>query len=786
MDKKSLEVLEFPKVKEILAEFTSFSASRELALELQPLTSYETVVRLLRQSAEARLLLELEPGFTIGGVFDIRPLAAMAAREKILETLDLLQVQQVLIASRHLRGNLARVASDFPMLWEIAQGITELGQIERNISHCIGLTGEVLDTASPQLATVRRKLNDMKQQLMERLEAFMGSAKGQKVVQEAIITEREGRYVIPVKVEARREVKGIVHDVSNTGATVFVEPWATVELGNTLRELSREEQREIERILGSLSGEIGEHEGEIVQSITRIAELDLALAKARYARRFRASEPKVTEFDGNTSGGIIRLAEARHPLLADKAVPLSVEIGREFSALIITGPNTGGKTVALKTVGLLSLMVQSGLPIPALPESQMPVFDGIFADIGDEQSIEQTLSTFSWHMNNIARIINHASRKSLVLLDELGTSTDPAEGSALARSLLMYFLARGALIVATTHFSDLKAFAHTTRGMQNASLDFDPVTLAPTYHLVLGIPGGSNALATAARLGLPAEIIDNARSMLAKGTQEFETLLADLITEKHKMEDLSATLAQEKAEIEKRLSELENEFKRVKSEERRIVLETRDRVVSEAAELHKALHDAEADLRKEKSRERVAETRKVLAAIQKQLQGTTWKPAPGEEMAEEAAARIDVGNTVWVKEAGIHGTVLAVNEDKRQVEVQIGAAKIRLGLDGVEKTAPPEAKMSPHYTVIQRPSGRIVARELDLRGKRAEAIEMELDTYLNDAAVAGLGEVRIVHGYGTGAARKTVRERLAGHQLVKSFRPGERGEGGDGVTVVRL
>ncbi|MDD4860258.1 MAG: Smr/MutS family protein, partial [Dehalococcoidales bacterium] len=330
------------------------------------------------------------------------------------------------------------------------------------------------------------------------------------------------------------------------------------------------------------------------------------------------------------------------------------------------------------------------------------------------------------------------------------------------------------------------AFAHTTKGMQNASLDFDPVTLAPTYHLVLGIPGGSNALATAARLGLPAEIIENARNMLAKGTQEFETLLSDLMTEKQKMESLSEKLAQEKNEVEQRVAELESKLSRVKSEERRIIQETRDRIVSEAAELNKTLRQAEADLRKEKSRERVSETRKVLAAIQKQLQSPAWKPVPGNETEAEAAAHIREGDTVWVKEAGIHGTVLTVNEDNRQIEVQIGAGKIRLGIDGVEKTAAPEIRKVPQYIVTKRPAARAVARELDLRGKRAEAIELELETYLNDAVMAGLMEVRIVHGHGTGAARKIVRERLTGHQLVKSFRAGERGEGGDGVTVVKL
>ena len=357
-------------------------------------------------------------------------------------------------------------------------------------------------------------MREVRQEVLTHLQAIITSPRGRKIVQEPIITEREGRYVIPVKVESRRQIKGIVHDVSNTEATVFIEPWTTTDTQNELRQLVAEEKDEIERILRTLSAEAGAFEGEITRNIELIAEIDLALAKARYAREAKATEPIIVaaarsaKAEGAEPGGVLRLVEARHPLLKKKAVPLSVEIGRDFSVLVITGPNTGGKTVALKTIGLLSLMAQAGLPIPAQAESRIPVFDGVYADIGDEQSIEQTLSTFSWHIGNIVHIINNATAQSLVLLDELGTNTDPGEGSALGRSILLHFLSQRTMAVATTHYTELKALAHATDGMENAALDVDPVTMAPTYHLTVGIPGGSNALATASRLGLPEEIVD--------------------------------------------------------------------------------------------------------------------------------------------------------------------------------------------------------------------------------------------------------------------------------------
>ncbi|TEU18577.1 MAG: endonuclease MutS2, partial [Dehalococcoidia bacterium] len=635
----------------------------------------------------------------------------------------------------------------------------------------------------------------VRQELLTHLQAIVTSPRGRKIAQEPIVTERQGRYVIPVKVECRRQIKGIVHDVSNTEATVFIEPWTTTDTQNELRELVAAEKDEIERILKTLSAEAGAFQSEISRNIELIAELDLALAKARYAREAKATEPIIVaavrsaRAEGHEPGGVLKLVEARHPLLGKKAVPLSVEIGRDCSVLVITGPNTGGKTVALKTIGLLSLMALAGLPIPAQAESRIPLFDGVYADIGDEQSIEQTLSTFSWHIGNIVHIINNATAQSLVLLDELGTNTDPGEGSALGRAILLHFLSQRTMIVATTHYTELKALAHATDGMQNAALDVDPVTMAPTYHLTVGIPGGSNALATASRLGLPAEIVSRARNMLSKGAQKIEALLIHLVTEQKNVESLRHSLEKELNEAEQSDADLKNRLRQLEEERRRIIKQTRDQVVREAAELQMKIRGAAADLRKEKSREKLEQAKKTLAEAREKLDAEVWQARPAVEMeeTEAGAGPIANGDTVWLKEAGVSVTVLSVFEERGLVEVQAGKVKMTLRLDGVEKRIPSTGVVKTGAALIRREMSKPgVSPELDLRGKRAEEVEPLLDDYLNEASLCSLSQVRIIHGIGTGTVRQIVREMLASHPLVASFRPGEQGEGGDGVTIVSM
>jgi len=783
MDEKSLEMLEFPRIREILADYTSFSASRELAMNIKPLQDHARITLLLQQTAEARSLLALDRGFSIGSAHDIRDKAKLATLEGILDPSSLLEVQQTLNALHDLRRYLKSISADFPLLWSVAEEIVDLPQLEKDIASCIDPAGDVLDNASPELASIRAQLRNTRAQILEKLEGIVKSPRGERILQEDVITERDGRYVLLVKIENRHDLKGIVHDISNTGVTVFMEPTATVGLGNAIRELVVEERHEIEKVLRLLTAEVGAHADEITRSIELTADLDLILAKARYALRINAVEPHILEpsTDGKKNN-YIKLVEAHHPLLGEKAVPFSLELGENYSVLVITGPNTGGKTVTLKTIGLLNVMAQSGLPIPADGSSQLPIFDNVFADIGDEQSIEQTLSTFSWHIQNIVHIIGQADGRSLVLLDELGTSTDPAEGSALARALLRYFLSKSVLTVATTHFTDLKAFAHTTPGLNNASLEFDAKTLAPTYRLTFGIPGGSNAIATAARLGIPAEIINDARSLLSGNSQELEGLLANLMEEKQKIAVLERDLVVEKEKLQRRSAEMDKELQRLKTEERRNLQAERDAIVQEAAELHKEIRQAATELRKEKTSARLEEAKKSLDRVRKEIATERWQP-PSGATSEEEDTTIKIGDTVRLKEAGLTGTVLTINEDSQEIEVQAGVTKMRLGLNGVVKTTPALDKFAPAPKV---PAARRVAMELDLRGKRADEVEPILDTYLNDAAQSNLSEARIIHGIATGTVRAIVRDFLKNHPLSKSFRTGRPDEGGDGVTVVKL
>jgi DNA mismatch repair protein MutS2 len=792
---RNLELLEFHKIREILAGFTSFSASRELALGLAPLPDEEDVRLRLRQSAEARRLLSLSPDFHIGEVVDIREMVKMAALGKVLEPKCLLEIQKTLAAARRAKSHLMDLPQELPLLSSLAGDIVAMGQLEKDIDDCFSPNGDLLDTASPKLASVRRRMRGVRQELLTHLQAIVTSPRGRKIAQEPIVTEREGRYVIPIKVECRRQIRGIVHDVSNTEATVFIEPWTTTETQNELRELVAAEKDEIERILKTLSAEAGAFQSEISGNIELIAEIDLALAKAGYAREARATEPIIVaagrsaRAEGREPGGVLRLVEARHPLLRKKAVPLSVEVGRDCSILVITGPNTGGKTVALKTIGLLSLMALAGLPIPAEAESRIPFFNSVYADIGDEQSIEQTLSTFSWHIGNIVNIINNATARSLVLLDELGTNTDPGEGSALGRAILLHFLSQETMTVATTHYTELKALAHSTDGMQNAALDVDPVTMAPTYHLTVGIPGGSNALTTASRLGLPAEIVSRARSMLSKSAQDIEALLTYLVTEQKNVESLRHSLEKELNEAEQNGADLKNRLRQLEEEKRRIIKQTRDQVVRQAAELQMEIRRAAADLRKEKSREKIEQAKKALTEAQEKLDAEVWQARPGVEMEEAEAGEgpIASGDTVWLKEANVPSTVLSVFEERGLVEVQAGKVKMTLRLDGVEKRIPSTGEVKTGGALIRREMSKSgVSPELDLRGKRAEEVEPLLDDYLNEASLCSLGQVRIIHGIGTGTVRQIVREMLASHPLVASFRPGEQGEGGDGVTIVSM
>ncbi len=785
LDKQALEMLEFPRVRERLAAYTSFALGRELALSIQPTSDIEWVRLLLKQSAEARRLLSMRPDFHISEAYDVREDVVKAEKGAMLDPVVLLRVLKTITAARLARNGLSKLSEELPALWNIAREITDLSSLEAEINRCLSPTGEVLDSASERLGNIRWKLRETRRQLQEKLASIVKSKKGQAALQEQLVTERNGRYVLPIRAEARRELKGIVHDVSNTGATVFIEPMETIEAGNELRQHEVEERQEIERILCSLSAMVGAAAEDINANTGILARLDLALAKACYAEKIRAVEPEISDGEPRC----LKLVNARHPLLKGEAIPLNVELGREFSILIISGPNAGGKTVALKTMGLLVLMAQSGLPVPCADGTVMPVYDNIFADIGDEQSIEQTLSTFSAHISNLARIVKQSTSGSLALLDELGISTDPAEGAALAQAILSHFADKGTSVVVTTHYSELKAFAHLNKKLRNASLDFDPVTLSPTYRLTVGIPGGSNALNIASRFGLPDEIVSNARSIMSRGSQEVEAMMVDLAAERKRLESLRGLLEREKARVAELKEKLESETARIREKEREMLREIQDNINSEIAGLYRSIRQAENELKKQQTREKIESSRRALEEIGRQADRRQKKL--GDRLAEikneEAeAGKIFVGGSVRLKDMDMTATVLSINEEQGRLEALAGDVRLTLRLDRVEKLDGPGAAVDDERTVMRPKTTRSASLELDLRGHRPEIAVSELDSYLNDAFMSHLSEVRIIHGYGTGAVRQSVREALATHPLVKSFRPGGTGEGGDGVTLVKL
>jgi DNA mismatch repair protein MutS2 len=616
-------------------------------------------------------------------------------------------------------------------------------------------------------------------------------------LQEPIITMRSDRYVLPVRAEARGQVRGIVHDQSSSGATVFVEPLVVVEMNNRLRQLQIEEHQEVERILAELSEMVGGEAPYIVLAVELLAEIDLNLAKARFASAMRASPPKL-----NAEGRLL-LRQARHPLLTGKVVPIDFWLGIDARMVVITGPNTGGKTVALKTVGLLSLMALSGLHIPAGDDSEVPVYHDIFADIGDEQSIEQSLSTFSSHLSRIVEILRDATPDSLVLLDELGAGTDPSEGSALARAILSHLLDRGVETVATTHYSELKAFAHERPSVENASVEFDVETLSPTYRLTIGLPGRSNALAIASRLGLPNDIIEQGREFLGSAGVEMESLLTNLAEERKVAADERYRLSMERAEAEYQRKEVERMRRETEEERERIINAAREKSRREADAAQAELARIRTQMRRNMTEERLEQLRERARKLEERNAPLPSRGRPaaierGETIGD--ADDVAVGDQVRVRSLGQRGEVMAAANGRGEVEVQVGAMRMRVAASNLERLSRRQARAEAGaavggsgaatypqmVTLPPRDDSAAPEMQLDLRGWRVEDALSEVDSYLNDAAMTGLPTVRLLHGKGTGALRQAIRETLRHHPLVKSFESVPQREGGDGITVVTL
>ncbi|HEX7950128.1 MAG TPA: endonuclease MutS2 [Candidatus Limnocylindrales bacterium] len=786
MDQRSITLLEFVAIRERLAALTSFGPSRALAERLEPSSDPVIVARGLDETDQARALLEERPGVGIGAAHDIGPAIERAARGGRLEPVQFLELADTLDATSRLATMLADERR--PLLRELGRELHPLPGLRSTLSRSFDPVGELLDTASPRLGGLRAAVRVAYDRLRRRLDSLVSAELG-NALQEPIITLRNGRYVVPVKAEARARVKGIVHDASGSGQTLFIEPLVAVELGNAWREAQVAEAEEIARILDELSAFVAANATDLRETLGALARFDLWSAKASLAAELDAVRAETVERYEVT------LLSARHPGLTGRVVPIDVRLGEGYTALVVTGPNTGGKTVTLRTLGLLSLMHQAGLHVPVATGSRLPIWRDVFADIGDEQSIAQSLSTFSGHLRSIIRIVAAAGPGTLVLLDELGAGTDPTEGSALAQALLDHFIRAGALVAATTHYAELKAYAHITPGVTNAAVEFDLDTLSPTYRLTIGLPGGSQAFAIAEQLGLSQAIVEDARSRLSESQRSFEATLASIRSTESEASDLLDRA---------RAAELRT------ADELRVAEEERRRARRERAE---AVGAARAEAER-----LVADLRDELEAVRGALERETLTAASLDDAlarAEAGLARLPAGEPVPVPEpdverewrlgerarsrsGGWEGRIAALERGGKRATLEAGGMRVTVDVEDLVPALGEDDSRARHgggaltaatmsnATALRLERAHSVASSLDLRGARVEEALEALDRYLDDAGLAGLAKVMIIHGLGTGALRDAVRADAASHPLVRSLRPGERGEGGDGATIIEL
>jgi DNA mismatch repair protein MutS2 len=794
ISEKTTQTLELPKILERLARHTTFSAGAQLALELQPTSDLQEAQNWQKETAEARTLLINKVNVTLGGARDVRDAAINATRGVLIEAQVMLDIRYTLRRATTIKRTLGRMKGMYPLLADIANEAEECNALQESISRVLNDKGEILDSASPQLAIIRRDLKVAYDKLQTRLARLISSSTNAPFLQEALITTRNGRYVIPIKAEFKGRIPGVVHDSSSSGATLFIEPLATVELNNAWRELQLAEEKEIWRILQALTGEVGEQSEQIVRTVEVLAYLDLVFAKAIYADQLNATEPILLPFKARPSnpnhpGSTIYLQGAKHPLLSGNVVPIDVELDDATYVLVVTGPNTGGKTVSLKTIGLMTLMAQCGLQLPA-EDAKLSVFDGIYADIGDEQSIEQSLSTFSSHMTNTISILRECDPHSLVLLDELGAGTDPAEGSALARAILTHLVNRQVTTVVTTHHPELKVYSVETPGVRNASVEFDLATLRPTYRLIIGLPGRSNALSIATRLGLEESIIEDARSMVATDDLVADDLLDEIQRTREDIRKNKVAITAMREEIEEQQAELQARLDKIEDERRDIVASARRQAQDEIADFQKEIKRLRNEMRtaslpletlravQDEAGKMASEAKEAVPNEGEQVVSTTWTP--------------HLGDTVWLAKLNAEGTITEMDRDS--VSVQVGTLKVRAAMDEItQRTRSEKREMKRgHLRNYEKspdpvaPKGQSPGLELDLRGERVDDALKRLETYIDAAYMSGLPFARIIHGKGTGALRKAVQERVGEHPLISKVTRAEAKEGGEGVTIIHM
>ena len=792
MNQKALETLEYKKIIAQLKREMGSAASAKLADELTPLTSEKIIKEELRSTTEAVDLIVRKGPLPTGGLYDIREALLLAKKGGSLTMRQLLEVQNVLgISSEVVAFMHDDALPALKYIGEMVDLIVEFTALEKEISRCILTEDEMADNASPKLKDIRRSIHQQNQAIKNKLSRIITSSSNKTYLQDAIVTMRDGRYVIPVKQEYRSFFPGMVHDQSKGGATLFIEPQGVVELNNKLRELEVEEQLEIARILAELSSRVAEHYREIRSNLELLIKLDFIMAKGKLSCKMHASEPKI-DVDGE-----LRLISARHPLIEyKKAVPVDIRIGGDYRTLIITGPNTGGKTVSLKTAGLLVMMAQSGLHIPASHASTLPIFGEVFADIGDEQSIEQSLSTFSSHMKNIVSIIDKASYDSLVLVDELGAGTDPTEGAALAIAILERFYDSGALTMATTHYNELKKYALATSGVENAAMEFDVETLTPTYRLLIGVPGKSNAFEISKKLGLSESVIERASEHIKHGDMEFENVISSIEDDKRKAAADRLDAESMRAEIEERLKKLEEKEKAISEKRADIIAEAKREARELLRETKSAVKDVQKDLRRlqksgahtnlntgalEKSRRKINEAEDLVS--EKVVKQVNSEPV--------SADTLKIGDRVKLLTIGQNGTILSLPDEKGNLMINIGALKVKARLQDLMlinegKDRKPQAKSSSKYGSLLRSKSSSVSASINVMGKNLEDALADVEKYLDDVYMAGLDMVSIIHGRGGGILKDGIRQMLKRKKYVDSYGAASYNDGGEGVTIVRM
>jgi len=784
---KALYTLEYDKIISRLKERAATSLGKEEAEKLRPSSDLAEVKRHLQATDEAVRSVALKGSPPFGGVTDVRPSLTRARLGGVLGPSELLDIAGLITGSRRIRKYAAQAAEeiDIPLLADLCEPLIDARPLEDEIRRCIDEQGDVVDAASPELAAVRREIRIGESRVREKLDAMIRSSSVQKMLQDVLITIRGDRYVIPVKQEYRSHFGGIVHDQSGSGATLFIEPEAIVQMNNKLRELKLREKKEIEKILRRLSELVGVQAELLAADAETLGYLDFIFAKASLADAMFATLPEMND------EGRLRLKRARHPLIDPRqVVPIDLELGGPYTAVIVTGPNTGGKTVSLKTVGLLSLMAMSGLFVPADDGSSLCVFDGVFADIGDEQSIEQNLSTFSSHMTNLIGMLSQVSPRSLVLLDELGAGTDPAEGSALAIAILEHLHRIGCRIVATTHYSELKAYAYNRAGLINASMEFDVATLRPTYRLLVGVPGRSNAFAIAERLGLPKEIIDHARGEVGEEELKVDSMIASLERDRRSAESERQAAERMRRDADELSRRLEEERFRFQEQKAKLLEEAREEARQTVARAKREAEQIISELRKLAMEEGASVKEHKLIEARRKLDEAV--PDPVEKPRRPAAgkpAKIEPGDEVKVLSlGGQKGHVLELAGG--EALVQLGILKTKVSVADLElvQNRPPAAAARPAgpAATVKRTRDDRVPTELDLRGATLDEALLEADRFLDEAFLANLHTVYLIHGKGTGALRAGIQEFLRKHKHVKSYRLGNHGEGGAGVTVAEL